>query len=304
MDTGWLDWALGAGMFAMMFGMGLTLRVADFRRIATRPRATLVGIVLQLLVMPVVGIGLAHLFALSPILSAGIVVVAACPGGMFSNMYVHLARGNTALSITLTATATAITLFTLPLWVRLALTTFSAEGGAPVDMPVGETAARLGMLTVLPVAIGMLIRQRFPRTLAWEPWLTRLSAVVIVGGAIVEGGRRPEVPVDAFVTSIAPAAAFALAAMVVGCSIPALLRIPARDTVTIAVELVVKNTLLGIVLVGQVLDFEAVLPIFAFAIFQTPGGLLLLVGWRMLQKRGAFAHDAAMATTPATDSKS
>jgi len=285
-EAGWINLALGAAMFTLMFGMGLTLGAGDFRRIAKNPRATIVGTVAQLLVMPVVGIALANFFDLSPILSTGIVVVAACPGGMFSNMYVHLARGHTALSITLTATATVVTLFTLPLWVQFALTTFSTDGGPPIEMPVLETALRLGALTVLPVALGMGVRHRWPAMAVWERKLSAVSALVIVGGMTIEGSSRPEIPIEDFVTSIAPAGGFALAAIIVGVILPPLFRISARDTVTIAVELVVKNTLLGIVLVGQVLDFEAVLPILAFAIFQTPSGVLLLVGWRYLAKRG------------------
>jgi BASS family bile acid:Na+ symporter len=277
-------------MFMLMFGMGLTLGINDFRRIATSPRATIVGTVLQLIVMPVVGIGLATLFELSPILSAGIVTVAACPGGMFSNMYVHMARGHTALSITLTATATVVTLFTLPLWVQFALSTFSTAGTEPIEMPILETALRLSTLTILPVAIGMAVRMRWPGTLAWERRLSLVAAGIIVFAVVIEGNKRPALPVDDFIASIGPALAFAVAAMAVGVVVPALFRISARDTVTIAVELIVKNTLLGIVLVGQALDFEAVLPIFAFAMFQTPGGLLLLGGWRLLVKRGWLPH--------------
>ncbi len=284
-----VDLALSAAMFALMFGMGLSLGADDFRRIATSPRATLVGTALQLVAMPVVGIAVAHFFELSPILFTGIVVVAACPGGMFSNMYVHLARGHTALSITLTATATFVTLFTLPLWIQFALTTFSSTGVTPIDMPVLDTALRLGMLTILPVAIGMGVRHRWPATSVWERKLSLVAASVIVGGMIFRGTSQPEVPVEEFLRSLAPAATLAIAAIVVGITLPPLLRVSPRDTVTIAVEMIVKNTLLGIVLVGQVLDFEAVLPIFAFSIFQTPGGVLILVGWRYLEKRGVLA---------------
>jgi BASS family bile acid:Na+ symporter len=289
LEEGWIDFALGAAMFTLMFGMGLTLAAGDFRRIALNPRATIVGTVLQLLVMPVVGIALARFFELSPLLSAGIVVVAACPGGMFSNMYVHLARGHTALSITLTATATLVTLFTLPLWVQFALSTFSASDAAPVEMPVFDTALRLGTLTVLPVLIGMAVRHKWPAMALWERRLSLAAAAVIVAGATLQGTSQPDVPIEDFLASIPPALGFAFAAIAVGVIIPPLFRISARDTVTIAVELIVKNTLLGIVLVGQVLDFEAMLPIFAFAIFQTPGGLLLLGGWRLLEKRGLLA---------------
>ena len=115
MDFSLTDAAMGVGMFALMFAMGLTLGTDDFRRIAKSPRATAVGTSLQLIVMPIVGIGLSTALELSPLLSTGLIVVSACPGGLFSNMFVHFARGNTALSITLTATATLVTLFTLPL---------------------------------------------------------------------------------------------------------------------------------------------------------------------------------------------
>ncbi len=293
LDLSATDIALGAGMFILMFGMGLTLSLADFRRIATSPRATIVGTVLQLLIMPVVGLALANYFELSPILSTGILVVAACPGGMFSNMFVHFAGGNTALSVTLTATATFITLFTLPLWVRFAITTFSAGDAATIVMPILETALRLSTLTILPIVIGMICRARMPELANWERRFT-MSGVLLIGVSVAfEGGSQPDIPIDEFITSIAPAFAFAIAAMAIGCLVPTLFRIPARETVTIAVELVVKNTLLGIVLVGQALDFEAVLPIFAFAAFQTPGGLTLLAGWRFLKRRGAFKSDAA-----------
>jgi len=251
LEEGIFEIVLGGAMFTLMFGMGLTLGADDFRRIATSPRATIVGTVLQLAVMPAVGIALAYAFDLSAILSAGTLVVAACPGGMFSNMYVHLARGHTALSITLTATSTFVTLFTLPLWIQFALTTFSADGAAPIEMPVLDTALRLGMLTILPVAVGMGVRHRWPDTTGWERKLSVSAAIVIVGGTILESTSRPEIPIDEFVTSLAPTATFALAAIVIGIILPPLFRISARDTVTIAVELIVKNTLLGIVLVGR-----------------------------------------------------
>jgi BASS family bile acid:Na+ symporter len=292
-EVGWSELLLGMSMFTLMLGMGLTLQGDDFRRIATSPRATLVGTVLQLLVMPIVGIAIARFFGLSPVLSSGIVVLAACPGGMFSNMMVHLAKGNTALSVTLTATATLVTLFTLPLWVQFSLSLFAVDGTAPLDMPVIDTALRLGMLTVLPIAIGMGSRIRWPELAGREQRLTWIGVIGIVVAVTMQGVERPALPIDEMLTSIPPALAFAVAAMVIGVAIPLLVRIPPRETITIAVEMVVKNTLLGMVLVGQTLEFEAILPILAFGIFQTPGGLLLLVGWRTLEKRGVL--------TPAAD---
>lgn len=280
--------AMGVGMFAMMFAMGLTLGTDDFRRIAKSPRATAVGISLQLIVMPIVGIGLSTALELSPLLSTGLIVVSACPGGLFSNMFIHFARGNTALSITLTATATLVTLFTLPLWVQFSLTSFSPGDATAVEMPILNTALRLSTLTILPVFLGMIARAKAPSLTRFERRITIPAALLIALTATSEALKRPDIPVETFLEAFYAASYFAVAAIVVGITIPALFRLPARDTVTIAVELIVKNTMLGIVLVGQVMEFEALIPIFAFAIFQTPGGVVLLAGWRYLEKRGYF----------------
>lgn len=294
MDQELIDLIISLSMSGVMFAMGLTLTITDFRRIAATPRATVIGTVLQLIVMPMIGIGLVRLFQLPPILTAGLVVVAACPGGMFSNMYVHLAKGHTALSVTLTATSTLISLFTLPLWVRLAVA--GAPGSAsPVEMPILDTALQLGGLTVLPILLGMIVRIRRPDALRWERPLALFSAIGVVTGSVFQGAQRPEFPAEQFYTSLGPAFAFSTAAILIGIAVPALFRLPARDTVTIAVELIVKNVLLGIVLVGQALDFEAIIPILVFAGFQAPGGILLLVGWRWLAKRGHLAHEPAIA---------
>lgn len=287
-DLAWMDVVLSGAMFTLMFAMGLTLATDDFRRIAGNPRTTLVGTLVQLVVMPVVGVGLANVLGLSPLMSTGLVVVSACPGGMFSNMYVHLARGNTALSITLTATATLVTLFSLPLWVQYALTTFTPGGAEPIDMPVLDTALQLGALTILPVAVGMVARHFWPALTNYERQIALPSVILIIVGAVSQGLERPDIPIEAFVEGLYAAGCFAVAAIAVGVAVPALFGISARDTVTIAVEMIVKNTLLGIVLVSQSMGFEALIPIFAFAAFQTPGGIALLAGWRVLERRGWF----------------
>ncbi len=267
-------------MFALMFGMGLSLTIGDFRRIALAPVSTLLGTVLQLIAMPVIGIALAHVYGLPPLLAAGLVVVAACPGGMFSNLYIYIARANSALSITLTATATMVTLFTLPLWVQRTL----AAAGEDIVIPIGATALQLAGLTVLPVTIGMGVRGRWPDMLKLEKWFSRIGAIVIVVIMTYDSSQRPELPLAELQQSLAPAFWLAVAAVVLGLAVPALFGLPTRDSVTIGVELVVKNILLGIVLARQSLAFDAMIPIFAFSLFQTPICVLLLIGWRLLAR--------------------
>jgi len=279
------DVVLPAAMLGLMFGMGLALTIADFRRIATAPLATLVGTSLQLVGMPLVGIALAVAYDLPPLLAAGLVVIAACPGGMFSNVYVHFAGANTALSITLTATATMVTLFTLPLWVRAILAIVGGEG-SDLEVPVLETALELGTLTVLPVMVGMAVRSRRPSLAGLERWLAPACALLIFGGMVIDGLQRPDLPLEAARLSLLPVIWLGLAAVALGLAVPMMFRLPMGDCATIGVEIVVKNVLLGLVLANRSLGFEAAIPILVFSVAQTPAGVLILVAWRLLARRG------------------
>ena len=156
-----IDWVLRAALFSLMFGMGLALTTGDFRRIVRLPGPVVAGTLLQLVAMPAIGYGLVLIFDLPALLAVGLVVAAACPGGMLSNTAVYYAGGNTALSITLTATATAVTLFTMPLWIRATLSHYPDIAEA-VSIPGFGTAMELGGLTILPVALGMALRNKKP----------------------------------------------------------------------------------------------------------------------------------------------
>ncbi|MEZ4217867.1 MAG: hypothetical protein R3E88_15385 [Myxococcota bacterium] len=285
--TTWITEALvPAAMFALMVGMGLTLAPADFRRIAAYPRPTVVGTLLQLVAMPLAGIALAHLFALPPLLAVGLVIVAACPGGTMSNLVAHLGRADAALSVTLTATATAATLFTLPLWVRAV----HDAGGAPLDMPVLETAARLGAFTVLPVALGMLLRAVRPALARFERALSVGSAVVIVAGLAWESSSAGDLPIA---ESLAPAAWLCALAFAMGWIVPLATGASAREAATVAIELCVKNTVLGLVLATSSFDaIDPAVPIAAFMTFQMLGAFAsigLLWGWARFAVRPAGA---------------
>ena len=286
METIIVEVLLPIGMFVLMFGMGLTLEVDDFRRIADNPVPTLLGTLLQLVVIPAIGVVIAIAFGLPPLLAAGLVIVAACPGGMFSNVFVYVARANTALSVTLTASATMVTLFTLPLWIR-GIMTLSGGSAEVAEVPVLGTALNLGGLTVLPIVLGMITRARRPEATDAEKWCTRIGALLIVVAMTIDGVTRDELPVEAFQQSFAPVGVLLAAMLAVGVGLPLLFRQSGRDTVTLGVEIIVKNTLLGIVVARSALDFDAILPIMAYGAIETPLGGLLLVVWRWYEKRHA-----------------
>jgi len=152
-------------LLAMMIGMGMELSLDDFRRVLELPRAALVGLLGQMVLLPAAGLAFAHWPDFGPSIAMGIVIVTACPGGASSNLFSYLARANVALSITLTSISSALCFVTMPLWIELGLDLFLNHAGgdtAPIDLPVARMILQLFVLTLLPVAIGMGVRARWP----------------------------------------------------------------------------------------------------------------------------------------------
>ncbi len=148
-------------LFLIMLGMGLSLVADDFRRVVAYPKAVAIGLVCQLVVLPLVAFGLANVMPLTPELAVGVMLLAVCPGGTTSNLYAHLGRGDVALSVTLTAVASIVTVFTIPFIINGALGYFMGET-EQLSLPVSKTMISLVALTVIPISLGMLIRR-------WQP---------------------------------------------------------------------------------------------------------------------------------------
>ena len=123
----------------IMVGIGLSLTREDFAVQARSPRATIVGLVGQLVLVPLVGVGVALLFDLTPMLALGVVLVAATPGGATSNLITYLARGNVALSVILTAITSVAVILTLPLWFDLGVRFIPGAADSEVSVPLAQT---------------------------------------------------------------------------------------------------------------------------------------------------------------------
>jgi BASS family bile acid:Na+ symporter len=176
---------LPLALFAVMLGMGLGLTVEDFTRVLVYPRAVVVGLLAQLVMLPVLGFVLASVFPLSPELAVGVMILAACPGGPTSNLITYLARGNVALSITLTAVSSVVTVFTIPVVVNWAMGAFLGEA-TTLRLPLLATVLQIAVITLIPVAIGMALHHFLPRFAAQVErgvkWLSlALLALIIVG---------------------------------------------------------------------------------------------------------------------------
>jgi BASS family bile acid:Na+ symporter len=166
---------LPLALFIIMLGMGLGLTLEDFRRILVEPKAVILGLIAQLIMLPVVGFILVGIFPLSPELAVGVMILAACPGGPTSNLITYLAKGNVALSITLTAISSLITVFSLPLVVNLALQTFMGAGAA-LQLPFLKTVIQIAAITLIPVSLGMLLHDKAPLLAAkLAKWVKGLS---------------------------------------------------------------------------------------------------------------------------------
>ncbi|MEL6491547.1 MAG: bile acid:sodium symporter family protein [Cyanobacteria bacterium J06621_3] len=180
---------LPLALFIIMLGMGLGLTLADFKRIAIAPKSVIVGLVAQLIVLPIVGFLLASIFPLSPELAVGVMVLAACPGGPTSNLVTYLAMGNVALSISLTAISSLITVFTIPLVVNFASSSFIGENTS-LQLPFGETVLTIAVITLIPVTLGMLIHHYAPRFAAnvekSVKWLSLFFLALIIFGLLLK----------------------------------------------------------------------------------------------------------------------
>ena len=144
----------------IMFGMGLTLVLDDFGRLFTYPKAVLVGLWNQLVFLPLIGFLIIILFDLSSSMAIGVMILSVCPGGPTSNLITQVARGNIGLSVTLTALASLITVFTIPMILSKAITYFTGDTGVIIELPVLQTMLQILVITVIPVSIGMVIRKR------------------------------------------------------------------------------------------------------------------------------------------------
>ena len=168
-----MSWIPTATLFVMMAALGMTLRPDDFARLGREPRAVLFGLTGQLLLLPLVAFGLAATLSLSQTLAVGLVLIAACPGGVTSNLLSHAARGNVALSISLTAASSLVSFLTVPFLLSLAFEAFGGAGAA-VSLSVPEMVTTLFGSTVVPVLLGMGL-------LRWRPALAERLRGPLVG---------------------------------------------------------------------------------------------------------------------------
>jgi len=161
-----------------MFGMGLSLTLGDFKRVFVFPKAIIIGLCCQIILLPLIGYALATILQLSPTIAIGVMLLAACPGGPTSNMLTFLAKGDLALSVSLTAVASVLTIFTIPLIVQFAILEFSNQSQV-VSVDALTMIKQLTIIVLIPVTIGMWVKHKF------STFASRMEKPVKVASAII-----------------------------------------------------------------------------------------------------------------------
>ncbi|RLK22553.1 BASS family bile acid:Na+ symporter [Micromonospora sp. M71_S20] len=229
----------------VMLGLGLTLTVDDFRRVVTYPRAVLVSLFCQMLILPAVCLGLVLAADLRPELAVGMMLLAASPGGSTASLYSHLFKGNVALNVTLTAINSVLALFTLPLIVNLSVAAFMGS-----DSSLGlqfDKVLQVFALVLIPIAVGMTVRRRRPGFAArmQQPVkvLSIVVLVVVLTGAVI--GIRDELAATVGAVGLI-ALLFNLISLAIGYAAPRLLRVGHRESVASSFEIGIHNATLAI----------------------------------------------------------
>jgi BASS family bile acid:Na+ symporter len=252
-----MTWIPTATLFVMMAALGMTLRVEDFRRLLAAPRAAVFGLMGQLVLLPAVAFAIASALELSHHLAVGLVLIAACPGGVSSNVLSWLARGNVALSISLTAGSSMVSFITVPFLVALAMVTFGGEG-TPVEMSMLEMVTTLFGSTALPVLLGMAtlhvrpaLAERLHRPLLGISGSVLLLLIVGLGFSV--WGSVEDMA--GLVTRATPPVFLLIAVMTaIGFGGARLLGLDASTGRTLGIEIGIQNFNLALVVAFSILD--------------------------------------------------
>lgn len=228
----------------VMLGLGLTLRPTDFTAVARFPRAVFIALFCQMILVPAVCLGLVLAFDLAPELAVGMMLLAASPGGTTANLFSHIAGGDVALNITLTAINSVLSVITLPIIVNLSLAGFIGDGAIGLDP---SKVLQVFAVVLLPVAIGMYIRHRNPDFAARMERPVRIASivvlVVVIAGAIFQGRKD----IIAHVGDVGLAAVLlALLSLAIGFYVPRMFGVGPRQAISSAFEVGIHNAVLAI----------------------------------------------------------
>ena len=274
---------LPIALFIIMIGIGMTLTIRDFRQVAVYPKGMIVGTIAQILVMPLIAFMLATLLAVPPAIAVGLVIIAACPGGTTSNLFVLLSRGNIALSIVLTVSASLITILTLPLFTNIALQYYMGTE-EDIVLPVWKTVGMLIGIVLFPVAIGMVVRTRKPEVARKAESIVSIFGGIVLAVLIVALVYGVRDQIWELLKQAGPATILLnLAGIGLGLAAGRMAGLTQRESLAVAVELGVKNGTIALMVTLTLLESSAMsIPAAVYGVLMFPIGFVLAMYGRGL----------------------
>jgi len=281
---------LPIALAVVMLGLGLSLTVADFVRVVRYPRAAAVALGCQILLIPALCLGLVLLFDLAPALAVGMMLLAASPGGTTANLFSHLARGDVALNITLTAINSVLAVVTLPFVVNLSLAGFM-DGQDAIGLQPAKLL-QVFAIVLIPVAVGMVIRRKAP---GWAESMhkpVRIGSIVVLFSVIAVAVFQERGNVGGYLQQVGLLTLLLAAlSLGIGYSLPRLARVPRGQAVAASFEIGIHNSTLAITIAlsPALLDSaEMAVPAAVYGLISfLPAGLLAYA----MQKRQDAAVD-------------
>jgi BASS family bile acid:Na+ symporter len=268
-----------------MFGLGLSLRRHDFEQLIKQPKVVGIGLFAQMILLPLIVAFLLSFLHISPEFKVGILILSICPGGVTSNLVSYFAKGNVALSVSLTVSNALITLFSIPLLVNVFLDVFFNTPQTTIELPFLDTVVSIFLVTLFPASLGMTLRNYLGRkivkvqksiNLLFPVLLFLVFAIKFFGGKS-SGGT--EISVQEIVHLTPLVIGLNLMAFAIGYLIALLFKLSFRNAITIAIEIGLHNTALALIIAGEILkNSEMEKPALVYALYSFFLTLLLSVG--------------------------
>lgn len=244
---------LPAALFLIMFGIGLSLRPFDFKNIVNSPKVVVIGLCAQMLLLPAIAFAVAIAFKLVPEIAVGLIIIALAPGGATSNMFTYLSKGDVSLSITLTALASLTTPFTIPIITDASMNYFMGSN-ATFSLPIVKTIVQLLVITVIPVALGMLVLSYWGKLARKiEPLFKWLSIIFLILIIVLIVFKNSANMVSFFAQAGLATLVLNVIALILGYRLAKLTRLSHSQSIAIGFEVGIQNGTLALVVAGTLI---------------------------------------------------
>ena len=284
MDIGTI--ILAVALIIIMFGMGLSLTIQDFTRLFQRPKAIIIGLLNQIILLPIIAYLLVSVMHVNTDIAIGVMILAACPGGPTSNLITHLAKGDTSLSVSLTAANSLITIFTIPFVIDFALRQF-LNANEMIQIDKLQTVIQIFAVVIIPVTIGMAIKRAKPTFADKMSKPVKIASAAVLFLVIIGLVLKKKEDIIPYLEQAGIATLILnLITMGIGFATAKIAKLNSSQSITIAIESGIQNGTMAIAIASGILLNEnyAIAPaVYSLIMFLT-SGIVIGLGIKMANR--------------------